>query len=346
VSGRRIHVVTETDDSVPESVRHGLVAEAARLARLLRASWDIFLLGAPGPALERAASALAVCGTVHVVRDPAFEPYEARPWAEALRALFTDGNDLVLLAATPIGRDLAPQLAFALGAGLVADCVNVEVGDDEEPHFARLVCGGHLQATLAFAPRSRIVATLCPQRLPEPATAARSVIAPSVAELPVLPSPRVRRVAFRQVASDDVSLPEAEVVVGAGRGLGGPDGVELARELAQCLSGTLAATRPVVDAGWLPYDVQVGQTGKTIGPRLYLACGVSGAIHHTVGIKDAAVVVALNTDRSAAIFRVADMGFVGDALAVLPHVVERLRARRCPTSGDAGQGGRQVGGPR
>ncbi len=328
---RRIWVVAEADDGGPERIRLGLAAEGQRLARLMRSRCEGLLMGAPGAALERATSGMAAAGlaALHVVRDQALLPYEARPWVEAVLTLVTGADDFVLLAATPTGRDLAPQLAVALGAGLVADCVNVEVGEDGQPAFSRLLFGGRLQATLVFPAASRIVATICPQRLPEPESERRAG-APcrAAAASPRLSPPRLRRVAVRRLAPEDLPLVESDVVVGAGRGVGGPDGVSLVRELAASLSGSVAATRPVVDSGWLPYELQVGQTGKTVAPRLYVACGISGAIHHTMGVKDAGVVVALNTDRSAPIFRVADVGFVGDVHAILPRVIAGLRARK------------------
>ena len=328
---RGVWVVAEADEAVPERIRLGLVAEGERLAGLMRTRCDVLLMGTPGAALDRAVIRMAVAtpGALHVVRDSVLSPYEARPWVEALRMLVSGADDLVLLAATPTGRDLAPQLAVALGAGLVADCVNVEVGDDGQPIFARLVLGGRLQAALAFPAAARIVATLCPQRLPEPESERRAGAPSRVVDAsPSLSPPRLRRVGIRRLAPEDVPLVEADVVVGAGRGVGGPEGVSLVRELAQCLYGAVAATRPVVDSGWLPYELQVGQTGKTVAPRIYVACGISGAIHHTMGIKDAGVVVALNTDRSAPIFRVADVGFVGDARAILPRVIAGLHARK------------------
>ena len=229
---------------------------------------------------------------------------------------------LVLFAASAMGKDLAPRVAARAGVGLAADCVGLEL---EGGAFAavRPVFAGKARLKVGFA-SAPAMATLRPNVFTAPP------LQPGrKAEIEtVSPSPGSRRDAVREVvlaASAKVDLTEADIVVTGGRGLKGPEHWNLIEDLARVLGAATGASRAVVDAGWRPHAEQVGQTGKTVSPTLYIACGVSGAIQHLAGMSSSKVIVAVNKDPDAPIFKVADFGIVGDVFEVLPRMTEEFR---------------------
>ena len=238
--------------------------------------------------------------------------------------------EVLLAGATAIGRSVIPRVAAMLNTGLTADCTELAVRRED---------GALLQTRPAFG--GNVMATIvCPRTRPQMATVRPGVMRPlppdsgRKGEVVALDIPeerlrsRVRVVASETAAQggDDANLHEAEVIVAGGRGVGGERGFAMLRELADLLGGKLAASRAAVDAGWIPYPHQVGQTGKTVSPKLYIACGISGAIQHVVGVQGSGVVVAINRDPEAPIFAVADYGVVGDIQEIVPLLIEHLRA--------------------
>jgi electron transfer flavoprotein alpha subunit len=241
-----------------------------------------------------------------------------------------EAPDVLVAGATPEGRTVAGILAARLRLGVLGNAVGLawSEGDDgagRGPRVEMSVLGGRTLTTSAFTDGRGIV-TLRPGA----ATAApRGVTGTIETHAPAgPPDPRVRVVDRAAAAGRSASIEEASIVVCAGRGIGGPDGVALVESLAEALGGTVAATRAAVDAGWLPYDVQVGQTGKTVRPAVYLAVGVSGAIQHRVGMQGAETIVAVNRDPDAPLAEHADLYVVGDLFDVVPALVAALRDRR------------------
>jgi len=238
--------------------------------------------------------------------------------------------EVILCGATSVGRAFLPRAAALLKTGLTADCTGLEVRDSDGLLVqTRPAFGGNIMA--------RIV---CPRRRPQMATVRPKVLTPASPggrrPVPVvwfrpsavaLRSPvEVLEEHFEQAPGE--SIAEADVIVAGGRGVGSAEGFGVLRELARLLGGAVGASRAAVDAGWMPYSHQVGQTGKTVQPRLYIACGISGAVQHLVGMQSAGKIIAVNRDPEAPIFRVADVGLVGDLHVVVPRLIEAVRERR------------------
>lgn len=281
-----------------------------------------------GPGAGEAAAVLGEHGAmrVHLAEDSAYADYLAEPAVDALAGLVESGApDLFLFGFTPDSRDVAARLAARLGIGVISNAQQVTVEGDEitarVPYF-----GGAKVATYRAATRPAIV-------LVRPKSYEASAVGGTadVVQIPSAPDAASlrSRITDRVVeAAEQVKLEEAAVVVAGGRGLGGPENFVLVENLAAALGGAPGASRAIVDAGWVPYALQVGQTGKTIRPQVYIGAGISGAMQHTVGMKASRVIVAINKDPDAPILKMADLGVVGDALKILPKVTDAVRARK------------------
>jgi electron transfer flavoprotein alpha subunit len=319
----------------PDGLPTRLSLEAAAAARLLAAA-----AGTPGEALaivvapDPGPAAAALAGHIPaVVAVPTADASEATADAVAgtVAGLAAEAPpDVLLLGATPDGRTIAGMLSARLRLGTLGNAIAVAWGDGSDgaapgPRVTMSVLGGRTITTSAFT-EGRGIVTLRPGTVmaePLPAAGRVETAGPAPA-----PDARVRVVARAAAAARAASIEEAAIVVCGGRGLGGPEGVALLETLADAIGGTVAATRAAVDAGWLPYDVQVGQTGRTVRPAVYLAAGVSGAIQHRVGMQGAETVIAVNRDPDAPLAEHADLYVVGDLFEVVPALVAELRARR------------------
>jgi electron transfer flavoprotein alpha subunit len=263
--------------------------------------------------------------TLYAGLDEDYRTFVAQPAAAAVAALVEEHHpDLILFGATYDARDISARLCARLGLTVVANATDVEA---QGAGFAAIssIFGATQNVTTELKGESPTV-LLRPKSI-----AAEGAAGPpaTVVELPVpAGAPRgARRLESVVAAASGPKLEEARVVVSGGRGLQDPSNFELLEELATLLHGAVGASRAVVDAGWVPYARQVGQTGKTVKPDLYLACGISGAMQHTVGMKGAKHIVAINKDREAPIFKLSDLGVVGDALKVLPALIAELKSR-------------------
>jgi len=238
--------------------------------------------------------------------------------------------EIVLGGATAMGRSFIPKVASALHTGLTADCTGLDIrASDRLLLQTRPAFGGNIMATIVCPSRRPQMATVRPRvmrRGPVEAGRAGELVEVSLAGVEWMD--RTRLVEFVEDLSEKVNLVEAEVIVCGGRGLGGGRHFGLLRELADLLGGSVGASRGAVDAGWISYAHQIGQTGKTISPKLYIACGVSGAVQHLVGMQSSEVIVAVNKDPHAPIFDVADFGLVGDLFEIVPELIGRLKAAR------------------
>ena len=284
----------------------------------------------PGGTVAAYADGLIAAGadTVLLAEHPLLEQFREDIYAGVLEAVIRERKpEVVLAGATAIGRSVIPYVATAIDAGLTADCTRLEIRDED---------GMLLQTRPAFG--GNIMATIeCPHTRPQMATVRPKVMAPA------LPDPsrkgEVIQVSIPQDllhskvevletvtnTEDQVNIQEIETLVAGGRGLDSAKGFALLRELANELGGAVAASRAAVDSGWIPYPHQVGQTGKTVSPKLYIACGISGAVQHAVGMQSAEIVVAINRDKSAPIFDIATYGVVGDLYEVVPVLIKRLQ---------------------
>ncbi len=238
--------------------------------------------------------------------------------------------EVVLAGATAIGRSFIPGVANTLGAGLTADCTQLDIREAD---------GALLQTRPAFG--GNIMATIeCPNSRPQMSTVRPKVMKElefdknrsgeiiDVELDPAMLKSKVRVLESVISEHDDVNIQESDILVGGGRGLDSDKGFKLIRELATSLNGSVSASRAVVDAGWIGYPHQVGQTGKTVAPKLYIACGISGAIQHVAGMQSSETIVAINRDKNAPIFDVADFGIVGDLFEVLPKLISKIEEQR------------------
>jgi electron transfer flavoprotein alpha subunit len=234
--------------------------------------------------------------------------------------------EILLYGATAIGRDLAPRIAARVHTGLTADCTGLEIDPESKLLLmTRPAFGGNIMATIVCENHRPQMATVRPGVMK---ALERTERTGAVTEVPVEFTPEDMNVTIREVIRETrqkSDITEAKILVSGGRGLGRPEGFEMLRELADALGGDIASSRAGVDAGWQPKDRQVGQTGKTVRPNLYVACGISGAIQHLAGMESSEFIVAINKDTDAPIFDVADLGVVGDVYAIVPKLTEAVR---------------------
>ena len=238
--------------------------------------------------------------------------------------------EVVLAGATAIGRSFIPGVTNTLGAGLTADCTQLDIrADDGALLQTRPAFGGNIMATIVCPSSRPQMSTVRPKVMKElEFDSNRSGEIVDVSLDPAMLQSKVRVLESVVSEHDDVNIQESDILIGGGRGLDSEKGFELIRELAESLDGSVSASRAVVDAGWIGYPHQVGQTGKTVAPKLYIACGISGAIQHVAGMQSSETIVAINRDENAPIFNVADFGIVGDLFEVLPKLIRKIEGQR------------------
>jgi electron transfer flavoprotein alpha subunit len=270
--------------------------------------------------------AATATGTVHVCDDPALAAPLPQPRVDALAALVEQtGADTVLFASSVLAADVAAGLAARLGAGLNWDLTDLRL-DGGELVGVRPALGDTVVADVAWAAAPRI-ALVRSGAFDAPEQTGGATVQPFSASFEDF-STAARMVEQAHEEASGPSIEDADVIVAGGRGLGRPENFALCEALAKELGGAVGATRAVVDAGWYPYSAQVGQTGKSVSPKLYIACGISGAIQHKVGMQSSGTIVAVNKDPNAPIFDFADVAVIGDVEQVLPRLTELLRARK------------------
>ena len=316
-----IWVYAETVDGVPRPIALELLTKARGLGEVTAV--------ALGPGSSKAADQLGAHGAKKVLthEDPAFRDLLAVPAVELLAALVEkDKPELILFGMTYEGRDIASRLSARLGTALIANATDLERKGDAYSVISP-VFGGSLLVTTV--PKSSAPALV----LVRPRAFAAEAGGGGKPELEVLTEPVTGKAAPRIVRREKEKaagprLEDAAVIVSGGRGLGSPENFGMLEELAAELGAAVGASRAVVDAGWKPYSMQIGQTGKTVKPGVYIAVGISGAMQHTVGMKGAKTIVAINKDPEAPIFKLADLGIIGDVHKVVPQLIEEVRARK------------------
>ena len=263
---------------------------------------------------------------VHVFDDAELAAYATESFARALAQVITQEKPTVVLVPyTAMGKDVAPRVAARVGAGLVTDVVKLEVKDGRL-EARRPVYAGKALATVRWEGEPQM-ATLRPNvfALGAPEASRKYETVTGAADVTTR---RARVQSVQAAGAGKVELTEAQIIVSGGRGLKGPENFHLVEELAAALGAAVGASRAVVDAGWVDHQMQVGQTGKTVSPTLYVAAGISGAIQHLAGMSSSKVIVAINKDADAPIFKVADYGIVGDVFEVLPKLTAAARELR------------------
>ena len=333
-----VYVFAQQVDNELSGIAFELLGKAKELAADLSTDVTAVLIGS---GVKGLVDQLAEYGAdkVIVVDDPELKEYRTEPYAHALASVINEYKpEIVLVGATAIGRDLGPRVSARVATGLTADCTVLEIGDfpinpvpnQEQKHnqllMTRPAFGGNTIATIA-----------CPDNRPQMATVRPGVmqkidpIAGAKAEVieynPGF-TPNNKYVEILDVVkelSDTVDIMDAKILVSGGRGVGSAENFKILQDLADVIGGTVSCSRAVVDSGWLPKELQVGQTGKTVRPNVYFAIGISGAIQHTAGMEESDIIVAINKDETAPIFDVADYGIVGDLNKIVPKLTEELK---------------------
>ena len=333
-----VYVFAQQVDNEISGIALELLGKGKELAAKLETEVTAVLIGYN---VKNLADKLAEYGAdkVILVDDPELETYRTEPYAHALASVIEKYKpEIVLVGATAIGRDLGPTVSARVKTGLTADCTVLEIGDfplvaipgQEQKHnqllMTRPAFGGNTIATIA-----------CPDNRPQMATVRPGVmqkIAPIAGAKAVIEeynpgfTPNNKYVTIKEVVkavSDTVDIMDAKILLSGGRGVGSAENFKILDDLAEVLGGTVSCSRAVVDNGWKPKDLQVGQTGKTVRPQIYFAIGISGAIQHVSGISGADTIVAINNDPNAEIFQHANYGIVGDCMEVLNDMLAHLK---------------------
>lgn len=334
-----VYVFAQQVDNKINGIAFELIGKGKDLADALGAEVTAVLVGSDVKGL---ADELAEYGAdkVIVVDDPELKEYRTEPYAHALASVINKYKpEIFLVGATAIGRDLGPRVSARIHTGLTADCTQLEIGDfplnpipgREQKHnqllMTRPAFGGNTIATIACPDFRPQMATVRPGVMQK--RAKNAGVKANVEEFNPGFTPDHKYVEILEVVkavADTVDIMDAKILVSGGRGMGNPDNFKLLDDLAEVIGGTVSCSRAVVDAGWKPKDLQVGQTGKTVRPNVYFAVGISGAIQHLAGMEESDLIIAINKDETAPIFDVADYGIVGDLNKVLPMLTEKLRA--------------------
>ncbi len=332
-----VYVFAQQVDNEISSIAFELLGKATDLAKDLDEQVVAVLIGHN---VKDLADQLASYGAdkVIVVDDPELEVYRTEPYTHALASVINEFKpEIMLVGATAIGRDLGPRVSARVQTGLTADCTQLDIGDfplepvdgQEQKHrqllMTRPAFGGNTIATIA-----------CPNNRPQMSTVRPGVMEKNTpnpnAKAEVIDynpgfTPDDKYVEVPEIVknvSTVVNIQDAKVLVSGGRGVGSPENFKILEELAEVVGGTVSCSRAVVDAGWKPKGMQVGQTGKTVRPNVYFAIGISGAIQHVAGMEESDLIIAINKDEDAPIFDVADFGIVGDLNKVVPMLTEQI----------------------
>lgn len=300
--------------------------EALGAARTLGSGVTALLLGQGVGALAQTVIAHGA-DEVLVADDATLADFRVEPYAALVAKLVQEHKpDVLLAAATTAGRDLSATAAVELNAGVIADVIGLKLVDGKV-QAVKPVYAGKLLSDVTFTRDGPQLVTLRPRAFPKPEPdAARTGVVTNVT--PVLAEDAISvKVVDYAIEQGQVSLTDAKIIVSGGRGVGGPEGFAPIRELAQTLGGAMGASRAAVDAGWIPYAHQVGQTGKTVAPDLYIAAGISGSIQHQAGMRSSKLIVAINKDPDAPIFKLARYGIVGDLFKYVPALTAEFKKR-------------------
>ncbi|NFM26023.1 electron transfer flavoprotein subunit alpha/FixB family protein [Clostridium sporogenes] len=262
------------------------------------------------------------------VNDPLLKNYTTDGYTKVIYDLIQERKpEILLVGATYIGRDLAPRISSRLGTGLTADCTGLDIDNDTRNLLmTRPAFGGNLMATIICESNRPQMSTVRPgvfEKLEKDSNRDGSIenIKINLKESDI----KIKIKEIIKLAKEIEDISEAKILVSGGRGLGSPEGFKLLRELADLMGGAISGSRAVVDSGWIDKAYQVGQTGKTVRPNLYIACGISGAIQHLAGMQDSDYIIAINKDESAPIMQVADLSIVGDYKKILPSIIDEIK---------------------
>jgi electron transfer flavoprotein alpha subunit/NAD-dependent dihydropyrimidine dehydrogenase PreA subunit len=304
-----------------------LLEKGRILADKLEEDLSVILLGAKNSNLSQVLISYRA-DKVYLCQHPLLEKYSTDSFTNVITGVIMQENfSIILFGATPTGRDLAPRIAARLKVGLTADCTGLDINEDRQLVQTRPAFGGNIMASILSPYTRPQLATVRPNVFPKGNPNPERI--GTIKEVPVKLNPKGIRTKIIKtiITQKDETIPidEADILVSAGRGIQTKENLELINKLAEELKGTMSCSRSLVDQGWLPHSFQVGQSGKTVNPKLYIALGISGAIQHLVGMSSSDVIIAINKDPDAPIFKIADFGIVGDVLEIVPILINRLR---------------------
>ena len=333
-----VFVFAQQVDNVISNIAFELIGKGKELAKDLGVEVTAVLVGSDVKGL---ADQLAEYGAdkVIVVDDPELKEYRTEPYTHAIASVIEEFKpEIFLIGATAIGRDLGPRVCARIHTGLTAACTKLDIGDfpmnpvpgRETKHnqllMTRPAFGGNTIATIAcpdFRPQMATVRPGVMQKAPK--EAGKKAVVTEFNPGFTKNNKYVDILEVVKAVSNTVDIMDAKILVSGGRGVGSPENFKILDDLAEAIGGTVSCSRAVVDAGWKPKDLQVGQTGKTVRPNVYFAIGISGAIQHLAGMEESDIIVAINKDESAPIFDVADYGVVGDLNKIVPMLTEKIK---------------------
>ena len=336
-----VYVFAQQVDNKLSGIAFELLGKAKDLAKDLNTDVTAVLLGS---GVKELADELAVYGAdkVIVVDDPELKDYRTEPYTHALASVINEFKpEIMLVGATAIGRDLGPRVSARVATGLTADCTQLDIGDfplvaregQEQKHnqllMTRPAFGGNTIATIACPNNRPQMATVRPgvmQKIDPIEGAKANVVEYNPGFTPDNKYVEILEVVKSVTTTADIM--DAKILVSGGRGVGSPENFKILEDLAEALGGEVSCSRAVVDSGWKPRDIQVGQTGKTVRPQVYFAIGISGAIQHVAGMEESDLIIAINKDETAPIFDVADYGIVGDLNKIVPRLTEMIKANK------------------
>ena len=333
-----VFVFAQQVDNVISNIAYELIGKGKELAKDLGVEVTAVLVGSDVKGL---ADQLAEYGAdkVIVVDDPELKEYRTEPYTHAIASVINEFKpEIFLIGATAIGRDLGPRVCASIHTGLTADCTKLDIGDfPMNPVPGRETKHNQLLMTRPAFGGNTIATIACPEFRPQMATVRPGVMqkAPKVEGAKAVVTEYnpgftknnkyVDILEVVKAVSNTVDIMDAKILVSGGRGVGSAENFKILDDLAEAIGGTVSCSRAVVDAGWKPKDLQVGQTGKTVRPNVYFAIGISGAIQHLAGMEESDIIIAINKDESAPIFDVADYGVVGDLNKIVPMLTEKIK---------------------
>lgn len=333
-----VYVFAQQVDNEVSSIALELIGKGKDLAKDLNTTVTAVLVGSNVMGLTEILGEYGA-DRVIVVDDPELKEYRTEPYTHALASVIEKYKpDVFLIGATAIGRDLGPRVCARIHTGLTADCTQLDIGDfplvptpgKEQKHnqllMTRPAFGGNTIATIAcpeFRPQMATVRPGVMQKLPREAGRKAEIEEFNPGFVPNEKYVEIMEVV--KAVSNVADIMDAKILVSGGRGVGSAENFKLLDDLAEAIGGTVSCSRAVVDSGWKPKDLQVGQTGKTVRPHVYFAIGISGAIQHVAGMEESDIIIAINKDESAPIFDVADYGIVGDLNKIVPMLTEKIK---------------------
>lgn len=323
---KNVYVFIEQREGIIQNVAVELLGKAVELAGALNEKVCALLLG---HRISGKAQDLIAYGadTVLCVDDLALEQYTTEPYAQAIAQIVNERKpSIVLIGATTIGRDLGPRLSARLTTGLTADCTGLDISEERDLLMTRPAFGGNLMATIICKEHRPQMSTVRPgvMRVKEKDMSRKGAVENVKINFDKSKF-KVRILETVKEQKNMIDITEAKVLVSGGRGVGNEEGFKILGELADVIGAEVSASRAMVDAGVLSHDRQVGQTGKTVRPDVYFAMGISGAIQHLAGMEESDFIIAINKDKYAPIFNVADLGIVGDVKKIVPLLTEKLK---------------------